>query len=54
MIETRILVKYQTRELLKQIGTKGQSYDQVINELIQTKNKKLLDSSATNTFSSNS
>jgi len=54
MEETRILVKYQTRELLKQIGTKGQSYDQVINELIQTKNKRLLDSSATNTFSNKS
>jgi len=43
MEQTRILIKNQTRELLKKLGSKGMSYDQIINELISTKNKKFLD-----------
>lgn len=37
MTKTTILVETETRELLKRIGSKGQSYDHVINELIKTK-----------------
>lgn len=36
MAKSTILVETGTRKLLKQIGTKGQTYDQVIKELIKT------------------
>jgi hypothetical protein len=32
-----ILIRNKTRELLKKIGRKNQTYDQLINELIKTK-----------------
>jgi hypothetical protein len=35
MPKTTILVETETRESLKRIGNKGQTYDQVINELIK-------------------
>jgi hypothetical protein len=43
---TTIIVKTKTRNELKQIGLKGQTYDQVINELIRLKRngQALLDS----------
>jgi hypothetical protein len=37
MIKGTILVESRTRELLKELGKKDQTYDQVINELIQLK-----------------
>lgn len=37
MSETTILVKQTTRDQLKQLGHKGQSYDDVINELLKLK-----------------
>ena len=37
MVKTTILVEKQTREILRKIGTKGQTYDQVIIQLLQTK-----------------
>jgi hypothetical protein len=39
MVKRTILVETRTRELLKELGKKAQTYDQVINELIQTKRK---------------
>jgi hypothetical protein len=39
MVKRTILVETRTRELLKGLGKKDQTYDQVINELIQTKRK---------------
>ena len=37
MSKTTILVESKTRENLKQLGTKGQTYDDLINELIEMK-----------------
>jgi hypothetical protein len=37
MSKTTILVETTTRERLRQIGRKNQTYDQLINELIKTK-----------------
>jgi hypothetical protein len=34
MKKSTILIETKTRENLKQLGTKGQTYDQLINELI--------------------
>jgi hypothetical protein len=34
MGKSTILIESKTRENLKQLGTKGQTYDQLINELI--------------------
>jgi hypothetical protein len=34
-----ILIKNSTRERLKQLGIKGQTYDQLINQLIDLKGK---------------
>jgi hypothetical protein len=39
MVKRTILVETKTRDLLKELGKKDQTYDQVINELIQTKRK---------------
>jgi hypothetical protein len=39
MVKRTILVETRTRELLKELGKKDQTYDQVINELIQIKRK---------------
>ena len=39
MSKTTILVEDSTRQKLRQIGRKEQTYDQVINELIQIKGK---------------
>jgi hypothetical protein len=39
MVKRTILVETKTRELLKELGKKDQTYDQVINELIQIKRK---------------
>jgi hypothetical protein len=36
-MKTTILVEKSTREVLKQLGSKGQSYDNLINWLIRTK-----------------
>jgi hypothetical protein len=39
-MKSTILIESKTRENLKQLGTKGQTYDQLINELItKTKSK---------------
>ena len=37
MSKTTILVESETRERLRQIGRKNQTYDQLINELIKAK-----------------
>ncbi|MGA9843530.1 MAG: hypothetical protein WBP64_07845 [Nitrososphaeraceae archaeon] len=37
MSKTTILIKTTTREKLRQIGRKNQTYDQLINELIKRK-----------------
>jgi predicted CopG family antitoxin len=34
-----ILIRNETRERLKHLGIKGQTYDDLINELIETKTK---------------
>ena len=39
MAKTQIQVSVETRENLKKIGTKGQSYDSLVTELIQLKEK---------------
>jgi predicted CopG family antitoxin len=44
MQKTTVLVENSTRDRLKKIGKKGQSYDDLINELINSKNKDSLDS----------
>ena len=36
-VKTTILVEGETRRRLKQIGKKSQTYDQLINELIESK-----------------
>ena len=43
MSKCTILVQTLTRERLKKIGRKGQSYDQLINQLIQNVNDLSLD-----------
>jgi hypothetical protein len=37
MPKTTILVETNTRESLKRIGNKGQTYDQIVNDLIKIK-----------------
>ena len=44
-----ILIDNNTRDLLKNLGKKGQTYDQVIRELIQEKNR--IDSTQDKTIS---
>lgn len=39
MVKSTILVESKTRRMLKELGKKAQTYDQVINELIQIKRK---------------
>lgn len=39
--KTVIVLKYQTRERLKEVGRKCQTYDALINELIDLNEKKL-------------
>jgi len=38
--KTVILLGYETRERLKEVGRKSQTYDQLINELIDSKQKQ--------------
>ena len=53
MSKTTILIETETRDLLKAMGNKGQTYDAVINELIETKrNEDLLDHSVESLLSS--
>ena len=40
MSDTTILVKKETRQLLRELGKKGQTYDQVINDLAKAKAQK--------------
>lgn len=40
MVKGTILVESRTRDLLKELGKKAQTYDEVINELIRIKRKK--------------
>ena len=42
-MKTTILVEKTTRDVLKQLGTKGQSYDNLINWLIRVKTRQMLD-----------
>jgi hypothetical protein len=44
MSKTTILIESTTREKLREIGRKCQTYDKLINELIDTKKRSLLDS----------
>lgn len=37
MSKTTIIIENTTRELLKQLGRKNQTYDQLINELVELK-----------------
>jgi predicted CopG family antitoxin len=37
MVKHTILVRDETRERLKEIGKKGQSYDELINQLLESK-----------------
>lgn len=39
-MRTTIIIETKTREDLKQLGTKGQTYDQLINELIVLKRNR--------------
>jgi hypothetical protein len=41
MDEGTILIKNRTRERLKQAGVKGQTYDELINQLIDTRKKSI-------------
>jgi hypothetical protein len=43
MVKTTILVEKTTRDILKQIGTKGQSYDNLINWLIRNESRQIKD-----------
>ena len=43
MSKTTILIESTTRELLRQIGRKNQTYDQLINELINSKSGNSLE-----------
>jgi predicted CopG family antitoxin len=38
MVKHTIVVRDETRERLKEIGKKGQSYDELINQLLKSKN----------------
>jgi predicted CopG family antitoxin len=40
MSKTTIVIKTLTREKLKQIGRKNQTYDELINELIRKRNNR--------------
>ena len=40
-MKTTILVEKTTREVLKQLGSKGQSYDNLINWLISNKTRQI-------------
>jgi hypothetical protein len=40
MSKTTIVVESKTRDLLKEMGSKGQTYDQLIKELIKTKRNR--------------
>jgi hypothetical protein len=42
-LKTTILVEKETREVLKQLGSKGQSYDNLINWLISNKTRQIED-----------
>jgi hypothetical protein len=39
-LESTIAISRSTHDMLKEIGRKGQTYDQLINELIGSKGKK--------------
>jgi hypothetical protein len=41
LAKTTILVEKTTRDVLKQLGTKGQSYDNLINWLIRNKSRQI-------------
>ena len=41
MLDTTILIRKETRQLLRQIGKKGQTYDEVINDLAKAQKAKL-------------
>jgi predicted CopG family antitoxin len=41
MVKHTILVRNETRERLKEIGKKGQSYDELINQLLENKDRKI-------------
>jgi|GraSoiStandDraft_41_1057321.scaffolds.fasta_scaffold3948170_1 hypothetical protein len=43
MNRTTILIENTTKKRLKQLGTKGQTYDEVINQLINNEKKYPLD-----------
>lgn len=47
MSKTSILIETETRQLLRRIGRKEQTYDQLINELIVTNKGKILPDSRT-------
>jgi hypothetical protein len=40
-MKTTVVISSKTRNLLKQIGTKGQTYDSIIAELLLLKTKQL-------------
>jgi hypothetical protein len=40
-MKTTILVEKATRDILKQLGTKGQSYDNLINWLIRNESRQV-------------
>ena len=42
-MKTTILVEKTTRDILRQLGSKGQSYDNLINWLIRVKTRQMLD-----------
>jgi predicted CopG family antitoxin len=42
MHRSTILVRDETRERLKEIGKKGQSYDELINQLLEIKKIQLM------------
>jgi hypothetical protein len=43
MVKTTILVEKTTRDVLRHLGTKGQSYDNLINWLIRVNARQTLD-----------
>jgi hypothetical protein len=42
-MKTTILIEKTTRDILRQLGSKGQSYDNLINWLIRVKTRQMLD-----------
>lgn len=48
-MKTTILVEKATRDILKQLGTKGQSYDNLINWLIGIKSRQTIERRSSNT-----